>query len=422
MNIYRVTLDDAECGLIAISLVDFPAVERNFLKFKNEVQRKPVHFTADDSQHVVTGIALLADTPIYRRNDEIGEYYIVFEKETIRQLVEKYSKDGLLNVINLQHDENTYNVDSCVMVESYFTDKERGIAPQEFSDVPDGSWVVSFKVRDAELWEKIKASHGEAGGLNGFSVEVIMDMEKMRSARLAAQEKEIADMESLEEALVEKKKTDFRVSRADVRSIMREDVQVDMVIGDGTNVYHGQIKDLGRRNGADVLSFFDPKAEEWLIVALDDIAAIKLTDEPLAPWVFDTPSYEDVVGDEDIVITDSREASDDNLRTAIEGRYFVNLFYDDESGEPCTGSRVVQVCAAGWHTGTGNKCFRAYEWSGATHTEVPAWKMFLVKRVRSFRIMTEAERWTSVPPLYHMNDAQMEEILYQVNDLIIPEQ
>lgn len=423
MNIYRVTYDDLEdWGLLAISLVDFPAVERNFIKFKDETPRRPLRLKADDTQHVVTGVALLADTPIYRNDDEMGEYYIVFEAATIRKLVEKYSRDGLLNVINLQHDADTYSVESCVMVESYFTNRERGITPVEFSDVPDGSWVVSFKVQDDELWNKIKASHGEEGGLNGFSVEVISGMEKMRSQRHAAEDKAIDNLEALADALgVEKKKHAFRVSRSDVRSIIREDKQVDVVIGDGETVYRGQIKDLGRRDGEDVLSFFDPNADEWIVIGLDEIAAIKVTNIPLAPWDFDLPTYQDIVEDDEIVITDSREASDDNLRTAIEGRFFVMLYYDDETGNPCTGARQVQVCAAGWHTGTGNKCFRAYEYFGATHTEVPAWKMFLVKRVRSFRIMTEAERWTSVPPLYHMNDAQMQEILYQVNDLIIPE-
>lgn len=421
MKIYRVTYDDLpDWGLLAISLVDFPAVEENFLKFKDE-RRQPVHFKADDEQRIVTGVALLADTPIYRYSEELGEYYIVFEADTIRKLVEKYSKDGLLNVINLQHDADTYSVDSAVMVESYFVNKERGIVPSEFKDVPDGSWIISFKITDEALWEKIKASHGEAGGLNGFSVEVVSGMERMRAQRMAAQEQTIGDLEGLADALgIEKKKSDFRVSKADVRSIMRDKTQVDVVLDGGENVMRGQIKDLGRRNGADVVSFFHPSEGVWYVLGLDDIEAIKRTDIPLAPWDYDNPTYQDIVADDEIVITDSREASDENLKAAIEGRFYVNIFYDDESGQPCTGSRVVQVCAAGWHTGTGNKCFRAYEWNGATHTEVPAWKMFLVKRCRYFRIMTEADRWNAVPPQYHMNDSQMESILYQVNDIIIP--
>ena len=427
MKIYRVTCDGLpDWGLLAISLVDFPAVEKNFLKFCEEpkVHRQRIAFKADEEQRIITGVALLADTPIYRYNEDMGEYYIVFEKDTIRQLVEKYSKDGLLNVIDLQHDRDTVSTDQCVMVESYFIDKERGIAPEEFADVPDGSWIVSFKVQDAELWRQIKESHGEEGGLNGFSVEVVSNIERMRAQhRMAAEEQPIDNLDALADALgIEKKKYDFRVSRSDIKAAMREDVQVDVELTDGETVIRCQIKDLGKREGADVVSVYKPDQKVWEVLKLDDIAAVKLTDLPLAKWNYDVPSYEDIVADDDIVITDSREASDENLKAAIEGRFFANIFYDDESGEGCTGSRVVQVCAAGYHTGTGNKCFRAYEWSGATHTEVPAWKMFLTKRCRYFRLMTEADRWTSVPPLYHMNDSQMETILWQVDDTFIPTQ
>ena len=69
MKIYRVTYDEQpDWGLLAISLVDFPAVEKNFLKFCEEPKRQQVRLKADDEQHVITGVALLADTPIYRRN------------------------------------------------------------------------------------------------------------------------------------------------------------------------------------------------------------------------------------------------------------------------------------------------------------------------------------------------------------------
>ena len=75
MNIYRVTIsdDDPLCGLLAISLVDFPAVEKNFLKFKQDGQQpKRNNLKADEEQRIITGIALLADTPIYRYDPDFG--------------------------------------------------------------------------------------------------------------------------------------------------------------------------------------------------------------------------------------------------------------------------------------------------------------------------------------------------------------
>ena len=162
MNIYRITINDIDnprLGLMAISIVDFPAVEKNFIRFKDKSKEKRIVLKADNDQRVITGVALLADTPIYRYDPAMGgDYWVVFERETIKTLVEKYSRDGLLNVINLQHDETTYSINSCTMIESYFVNNDRGICPVEFKGIPDGSWIVSFKVTDEELWQTMKAN------------------------------------------------------------------------------------------------------------------------------------------------------------------------------------------------------------------------------------------------------------------------
>lgn len=177
MNIptYRIVIDmeNPEVGMHAISLVEHPAIEIPFLCFNEESHS----FSLNEEKRIITGPAILADTPIYRYNPTRGEYYVVFEKETIRQLVEKYSASGLLNSVNLQHDDNTF-IDSAIMVESIIIDKERGICPNEFKDIPDGSWIVSYKITDDALWSEIKNTNH----LNGFSIELLSELElKMES-------------------------------------------------------------------------------------------------------------------------------------------------------------------------------------------------------------------------------------------------
>ena len=81
-------MNDDTTGLTAVSLVDYPAVEKDFLLF----DKQKLLFKADDDKQIISGIALLADTPIYRRNEH-GEFYVVFEKDTIRKMVEKYAKN-----------------------------------------------------------------------------------------------------------------------------------------------------------------------------------------------------------------------------------------------------------------------------------------------------------------------------------------
>lgn len=159
-----------ETGLNAISLVTYPAVEHNFLCFNKE---EKVKFNFDNDKHIISGVFILADTPIYRYNDKIGDYYVVFKREVIEKLVEKYSKMGLQNSVNLQHNDNEF-ITSAIQLESYIKDSKRGIVPVEFQDIPDGSWCGSFKIEDDELWEKIKTTNE----FNGFSVQGLFELKE----------------------------------------------------------------------------------------------------------------------------------------------------------------------------------------------------------------------------------------------------
>lgn len=161
---YNINIDllDEETGCYTVSLVEFPAVEVDFLKFEKET---PIELKFNDDKHIITGVALRADYPIYRNSPERGEYYVVFTKEIIRDIVEKYSKHGFNNLVNIEHNENNY-VNNVIMIESYIIDRERGVNPIAFEKVEDGSWITSFKVNDLNVWSKIKN-----GEVKGFSVE-----------------------------------------------------------------------------------------------------------------------------------------------------------------------------------------------------------------------------------------------------------
>lgn len=170
-KIFKIVVNrNDESGMSAISLVQFPAVERNFLKFDKDTTKK---YKFEEEKHIISGIVALADVPIYRYSPEIGEYWVVFDKETIRTMVEKYAELGLFNSVNLDHNESR-QVHDCYMIESYIIDKERGICPKEFEDAPDGSWIASFKVENENLWEQIK----NGTEFNGFSLEGMFELEE----------------------------------------------------------------------------------------------------------------------------------------------------------------------------------------------------------------------------------------------------
>lgn len=154
-----------------VALVDRPAIEKNFLAFKEQTKQIAFAIQSED-EHIITGALMLADTPIYR-NDSNGEYYVVFTKETIKQIAQKFFAKGYQSNVNLMHDSGQ-KLEGLTMFESWITDKNRGVAAMKgFEDVPDGSWFGSFKVDNPEVWQMIKD-----GLVKGFSVEGLFSYKK----------------------------------------------------------------------------------------------------------------------------------------------------------------------------------------------------------------------------------------------------
>ena len=171
---YSLNIDDSEnTGCFKISLVDFPAVETSFLCFDKEPEKFNFRVT-DDEKHIVTGIALRCNVPIYRVAPDGTEYYVLFTKDTVEHIMQKFAKDNNGFNISLQHE---LDVNDCYVVESYLINKERGIVPQEFSDIEDGSWVVSVKIENPKVWQYIKE-----GNCSGFSIEILAIPEALKAA------------------------------------------------------------------------------------------------------------------------------------------------------------------------------------------------------------------------------------------------
>ena len=162
---------DSDMEVDYVALVDRPAIDKNFLAFnENNVQMS--FAIQDEDEQIITGALMLADKPIYR-NDENGEYYVVFTKDTIKRIAQKFFAKGYQSNVNLMHDSGQ-QLQGLTMFESWITDSKRGIqAMKGFEDVPDGSWFGSFKVDNPEVWKMIKD-----GKVRGFSVEGLFSYKK----------------------------------------------------------------------------------------------------------------------------------------------------------------------------------------------------------------------------------------------------
>lgn len=188
LKIYHCVIDeDIESGLEVnfVSLVDRPAIGRNFLTFSEQEQK--LAFAVNDEEMIISGPAMIADLPIYRKDEELGEYYTVFDKASIKAIALKFFKKGYNQSFNLQHKEGS--AQTCVTIfQSFLTNEAMGIMPLKgYEDVADGSWFLAAKVDDPKLWAEIKA-----GNYRGFSVEGLFSYIKKET-----EEQMLAQLESL---------------------------------------------------------------------------------------------------------------------------------------------------------------------------------------------------------------------------------
>lgn len=170
LPVYKALIADNEDGIYAVSLVDYPATEVDWMAF-NKIDT--AYSIQDEDKHILCGPVMLANHPIYRRDENGYEYNIVYEKETIRIMAEKMLNDMSHNNIDINHNGKILDKGVVNLVELYIVDKDKGINPT-FIDVEDGSLMATYKVNDDELWEECKN-----GNLNGFSLAGYFTTEKV---------------------------------------------------------------------------------------------------------------------------------------------------------------------------------------------------------------------------------------------------
>jgi hypothetical protein len=191
LPIYKMILTEETEGMDFIALVDSPAHMKSFEYFNGETEKVKYHF--NEEKRVVTGVAIAVDLPIYRRDEQLGEHYVVFGKEDTYSIAQKMFKGGYLNNVNEMHDSNK-KVEDMYLFESYFVDSKRGVkAPSKFDsqNLKDGSWIVSYKVDNAKAWNDIKK-----GKHVGFSIEGWFDKKiiKTKQTQMKKESKSLFEM------------------------------------------------------------------------------------------------------------------------------------------------------------------------------------------------------------------------------------
>ena len=160
--VYQALVEEGD-GMMRISLVDDPAVQSNFQAFSKEGRKMLTYAVQDEEKRLVLGVVMRADFPIYRRDADGFEYFIIYKADTIRAMAEKYLAENRQNLVNLMHEDGT-DVDGVQMVQ-YFI-KGAGLVPAGFEEIADGSLFAEFHITNDEVWEAVKA-----GTYKGFSLE-----------------------------------------------------------------------------------------------------------------------------------------------------------------------------------------------------------------------------------------------------------
>ena len=150
-----------EYGINAVSVVRDPAIEENFVALnKHEVELKEV----DTEKRILMGAALIPNKQIYRRNKD-KEYYIFFSEETVRKASELFLMRSNQNNATYEHERKM--LDGMSVVESWIIEDEKLDKSVKYGfNLPKGTWMISMKVNNDEIWQSVKD-----GEVKGFSIE-----------------------------------------------------------------------------------------------------------------------------------------------------------------------------------------------------------------------------------------------------------
>jgi len=180
MKIIELILDEDQddIGVEAISIVESPAIESDFVALKNqEIKLAEV----DKEKKILMGALLIPNKPIYRNGSE-GEYYIYFSKDTIVKASQMFLQKGNQSNSTLEHSEV---LSGLTLVESWIVEsKEKDKTALYGLDVPVGTWMGSVKVNNDEIWNEYVKSNK----VKGFSIEGYF-ADKMEAPKEKVEEK-----------------------------------------------------------------------------------------------------------------------------------------------------------------------------------------------------------------------------------------
>lgn len=165
MKLYELLIDENDLllsGVHALSIVENPAIQSDFIALGDQ---KPVLLAeVNKDKQILMGAALIPDKPIYRKDGD-EEYYVYFSKETIAKTAEAFFRNNNQNNATLEHVEV---LDNMTVFESWIVEDPEFDKSKKYGlEVPEGTWMVSMKVDDKDVWD----NYVKDNKVFGFSIE-----------------------------------------------------------------------------------------------------------------------------------------------------------------------------------------------------------------------------------------------------------
>ena len=164
MRIVELVLDEDQemSGIEAISIVESPAIDVDFVALKSEEIKLA---EVNKEKKILMGALLIPNKPIFRNSDDQDDYYIYFSKETVEKASQLYLKNGNQNNTTLEHQ---HSLSGLTLVESWLVEDEKFDKSRKYGmNVPVGTWMGSVKVNNDEVWNE----YVKTGKVKGFSIE-----------------------------------------------------------------------------------------------------------------------------------------------------------------------------------------------------------------------------------------------------------
>lgn len=178
-------------GIEAISVVENPAIEEEFIALKKQAIKLA---QVDKEKRILMGAALVPNKKIYRSNGK-DEYNIFFSEATVRKASELFLSRGKQNNSTLEHE---VKLSGLSVVESWIIeDKKKDKSRKYGFSLPIGTWMVSVKVNNDEIWNDFV----KEGKVKGFSIEGFF-ADKLDEGTTESEEKDFSELEAL--SIIEK--------------------------------------------------------------------------------------------------------------------------------------------------------------------------------------------------------------------------